>query len=405
MLNTLLSKKIWIGIALFLVLLISVYSALSSKGVPKHTLVFDTVQVGDYHLYSHGFGKFISNQAITLSAPSSSIIKEIYVNSGDQITPGDPLFLLHNPDLERELLTRESELNKAQLQLKKLQADLQQTLLLLENDITDAKDDLTVAQLDFKAQQALREIEIISEIQFNQAQVALNKAHNKVKSLQRRLELTRSNHSQRINIEKLIISQAQRQVEQAQEDLKKLAIVSTSNGIIENIEVNKGDLLSFGQKIAQIKQLKPNLIELKFPAEDAGAIMPKTQVNISYLQHTLTAEVTRVRSELLDGFVVVQLDVSELALPHARNQLEVSAKAVLAIKPDSTFIRRPAYFSHNDDHMFVYRLGQQQLIKQPVSISHFDREFLLITEGVKQGEQILISQLDDLQGQQTINVL
>lgn len=118
-------KRKWIKRAVIIMILVVVIGGIYAlwksyrDNLLAQSLLRDTARVesGDISLIVQAGGTVSYSEVENLKSPSSGIIEEIFVRTGDAVQKGDVIFTVHNDQLEDEILALEKELETLDMNL------------------------------------------------------------------------------------------------------------------------------------------------------------------------------------------------------------------------------------------------------------------------------------------------
>lgn len=264
-------------------------------------------------------------------AGTSGILTGVLVNEGDSVKAGQPLFLIddraaalgeRNAELALELSARNARERSPLLRERELAVDL-------------ARDRLINDSLLFARQQALWDQRIGSRSEYEQRELAYLAARTAHQNARAALEETRTRLSTELEMARV-------NLEKSRTGLGDLTVRSLLDGIVFDILIEPGELVSPQSPLAVVGRATDFILELQVDEQDIARVREGQRVLLSMDSHpgeTITARVTRIHP-ILDRrsrtFTVeaVFIDPPEPLYPH----LTVEANIVVAYKPDALTI-------------------------------------------------------------------
>ena len=116
----------------------------------------DTVRRGDIPREVRGPGTLVPEQIRYIVAVTSGRVDQVFLLPGAKVSPGTPIMVMSNPDVQREALQAQQQLSNAQSQLISLKANLETQKLQQETQVAQAKSAYNTAVRDFKLQEELK---------------------------------------------------------------------------------------------------------------------------------------------------------------------------------------------------------------------------------------------------------
>ncbi len=223
-----------------------------------------------------------ASENIAIGAPVGALVRKLYVNVGDAIKQGDPLFMLDTRELEAELLVRRANLRLAQQQLARLEAgtrpeqippqrarvtEAESQIRSSESAIVDAEAQLNDAQAQLVRAQGMTDARALSAeetarrgFSVNAAQARLDAAKaNTETSRARLLEakadlalLEAGTWSVDIEVAKVQVQQAQATIDSQQIEIDRRTVKSPVDGKVLQKNVREGEFAQAGALITPL---------------------------------------------------------------------------------------------------------------------------------------------------------
>ncbi len=174
-------------------------------------------------------------------------IMELLVQEGQAVKTGDLLAVINHKELDFQL---------AQLyaQLKSLQGEKTETLLTNESQIAgqelhvaQARQDLKNHKLNFERIEQLHQANAVSQKDFDDAQAMLEKAQNQLALQEKTLASLKETGSPAGGTQQFFagrVEALQAQADMLEYQKKQTSIVAPAEGIVSNLSVEKGEILS-----------------------------------------------------------------------------------------------------------------------------------------------------------------
>ena len=138
------NKKKYVLIALPIILIVGY--VVFTTATKKRSLTIKRNEISIKSVEDNYFEDFMSFQAKAVPLNSMLIniieggsVQEIFVENGDEVSKGQPLAKLYNPNSESAIIEQINNLNKAKLDLRNQELNLSKDLIAIEHDYLDAK--------------------------------------------------------------------------------------------------------------------------------------------------------------------------------------------------------------------------------------------------------------------------
>jgi RND family efflux transporter MFP subunit len=334
-----------------------------------------TAATAEWPSIYEAIGTVRARTAATISSKVMGYVREVRVQVGDRVQPGQTLVLLDSRDLEA-----------AYRQAQAARQEARSAMAEVNNAIAAAKAQLDLAQITFKRMKDLFDKRSISNQEFDEAEAKVKMAQaNHEMALSKRRQLQEK------------IQQAEQGVESARIMRSYAEIQAPFAGTVTEKMVDPGNLAAPGAPLLTIEQegsyrLEVSLEESRLPAVRIGQ---PVAVSIDALDKSLPARVSEVVPAVDAASRAFVVKINLPSLPQLRSGLfgrarfETGTRQVLAISGDaivargqvlSVFVVEDGYArsrlvtvgEHRDNQTEVLSglsAGDQLVVPRPVGLS------------------------------------
>ncbi len=375
----------------------------SSKRVDRDTVSLETVQRGTLEIRVSANGRLLPRSVEQIAAQVSGRVARVLVRPGDEVTAGQILAELSNPQLIATAEEARSAWEGAVTEWQAFEADLQGGLLTQESAVTRAQFDLQRAQLQLEAETRLFSERLIAEIDYKRTQLdvaQLVKTHAIEES---RLKKMGDNIQVKLAVKKSQITQLARAWDRAKSEAASLQVAAGIGGIVQEIGVDVGEQLQPGSPIGRMAQTDRLYAELKVPAREANEVRAGQRAVIDTRSGTVSGVVTRVDPGVTDGTVIVDVDLPGALPAGTRPQLQVEGTIHLDEIRDTLFVGKPAYVKSHAD-LAVYKLDADRSHATRVIIrtGKVSLNQVQVLQGLKAGDCVITSDSGEWQDEERI---
>lgn len=351
-------------------------------------------------------GEINATRSLNISSPALSwrfgVLKiNNLVNDGSNVKKGDTLILFDPSEIYKAKIDANAELEIAKAELNKLIAEQTSRIKELESNLKINEINYKIAKI--KLEQATYEADVTKkEIQLNleKTQINLNKARTEIEN-QKKI------HREEVIQSKLKIKQLEANLREADETLNKLTVTSPGDGIAI---INKnwrtrnkwqvGDQPWSGTPLIQLPDLSELKVETQINEVDIAKIKKGQAAEIrldAFSDKVYTGKVISVatlakfKDEDKSKIKVFPIEVileetSEELLPG----MSVSCRIIVDEIDNVLFAPLEAIFKEAIGD-FVYIKSGNSFDKIPVVTGRSNNDYIIITEGLKEGESIALS--------------
>jgi len=402
-----------IAIALLVIAGAAVAMTAGGGGVPNVTTV--PVTHGEFVDYIQIRGDIRPAKSIVLSAPLQSggdlqITK--LVKNGATVKKGDILVEFDATTLEQRLAERQSDLKSAEGEIAQLQAQQKINAEERKTQLLKAQYDVERAKLD------LGKRDLISQIEFQEAKLALADAEQRQKETQAKVKSTETAADADLVGSRRKRDKAQFDVDRTERAIEALRLRAPADGtvnILENprtsgmfggggVEFREGDRAWAGASILELPDLSSIHLEARLDESDRGRLKVGQQalVKIEAVPgKDFTAHVDLIsvlaRVDFSSGWPPVRNFDLGLVLdnpdPRVRPGMTATARIAADRLPDATLVPAEAIFQ-KDGRPVVYRLDGSKFDEQPIEIVRRGREQAAVRSGVRAGDKLAVRRPD-----------
>lgn len=278
-----------------------------------------------------------SSENINVGAPAAGIIVELFVEVGQQVKAGDPLFRLDDRSLKAELNVREAVLAAAQADLHRLESlPRQEQVPVSEALVRQAEADVAEKNDNYRRLEKLRPFDVVAEAAFKAAEQDYKIALAKLTQARAELSLLKAGAwAPELAQAQAAVSRAAAERDQTQTELERLTVRARVDAEVLQVNVRPGEFVTaFGSQslivLGNTRRLhvRVDIDENDIPRfhagapavallkGDAGQAFPLTFVRVEPFvvpKRSLTGENTeRVDTRVLQ--VIYRIDTQEKTL-------------------------------------------------------------------------------------------
>lgn len=374
-----------------------------TQRVDRDTMTIESVRRGTMEVKVSANGRLLPKNIEHLVSRVTGRIAKTYVKPGDAVTPGQLLLELNNPQLLAAAEEAQSAWEGAATELQAAESELRTNVLNQEVLVTQVLFALEKARLQLETEEQLFAQKAIAENEVKKSRLDVAQLSKTQLLEQRRLQAIGDNIEVQLEVRRSRVVQSARALDRARDQAENLRIVAGIAGIVQTIDVDVGQQLQAGSPIGRIAEHRQLYAELKVPAREAGEVAAGQKVVVDTRRGVVDGKVVRVDPSVVDGSVVV--DVELLAEPPSgsRPQLPIEGTIYLSELTDILFVGKPAHVK-TDSVMVVYKLDRQGRYATRVKIraGRVSLNYLEILEGLEPGDRIITSEAGAWQDQERI---
>ncbi|WP_315067730.1 efflux RND transporter periplasmic adaptor subunit [uncultured Clostridium sp.] len=386
-------------IVIFAVVIIAIVSAIVVKNkmplnakklnvstvVNKTSVEVQTTKTAEKNLGDTYKATLEAYQQGTVTSKLGAKIVSVPVENGQYVNAGDIIATLDDQDIQNNIKTAQAQIDVYEKQVNSSQVSLEK----LKINVDDA-------QHNYDRQKTLFDSKAISQTDLEAAEKALNSAKADYDSGNASIDTANANlEAQKVTLEK------------NQSDLANTVIKAPISGVISNESMNVGQMASSGTALATVNDISSVYATIQVPQEKISSIkigqVATIAVDGSDETYNGTVQYMDSTADTTSRVfnVKVKIDNSDKSLLPG-----VYGTVTLVSEQTTDVITVPvnALVGSEDDYsVFVNNNGKA--VKTKVTIGKTDENNVEITDGIKDGEQVICTNTATLHDGDEIEVV
>ena len=405
------AKKWLIGAAIGVSALgaLMMYQWATPTVVAASQLQIATVEQADFVVKIRGFGRLKPKYQRYLTNTDTAMVEAIHVYPGTIVKKDTVILSLVNPQQAQRLSVARLELARQKARVNEQKINQQSELLERQANLAILKSELQSAELRVDAESKLIEQGIVSSLDYKRSVLNVAQLTERVSIEQQRLAQLKEMHLQRSKIQQELLSQFELNYQVEQHAFDQLQITAGIDGMLQELNVELGQNLVPGSRLAVVgsnKALKAELSVKQADAEKVALNMAAKVNTFSQASHSeVDAKVTRIDPIVTDGRVIIELDLQGTLPANARPDLSIEGYVISNIIPNALTINVPQKAQAYSEAT-LFKLNPNTQLATPTNIEFgtlSDNQIQLLS-GATVGEQLIISDLSRWQHLATIKI-
>lgn len=335
-----------------------------------------------------------------ISSKISAKVTKVVVENGQYVNEGDTIAVLDDQDIQNSIKTATAQLEVNQKQVNSAEQQLNSTQTSLEKLKINVDD----AQRNYDREKALFDAGAVSQSELDASEKALNTSKADYNSGQANIEISKASiesakasvEAQKVNIEKL------------QNDLNNVVIKAPISGVISEKNVNVGQIINQGAVLAKINDISYVFATIQVPQEKINDIEVGKPADVT-LEDNNTVHNGTLDSIDLSGDSTLRVFNCKIKIENSNKELlpgEYAKVNFSNTENNNKVITIPVSSlagSEGDYYVFINDNGVAS--KVAVDIGDADENNVEITSGVKEGDEIICTNMSSLKDGCKIDVI
>jgi biotin carboxyl carrier protein len=378
------------------------------QNVDGSTIWPDTVKRGSMLRQVRGLGVLapIPDDVRLIPAETDVRVERILIlPGGTPIKPDAVIMELSNPQVEQEALNSDLELRSAEAEYHNTKAKIDSDLMSLRSGAATVEADYDNAKREADQNRELKKIGVVSDSVLKASLSKEKELATRLKIEQDRIaESTKAIETQ-LAVQQTTIDQkkALAQLKHRQKDALKVR--AGIAGVLQEVPVQVGQRLTQGTILAKVVQPEHLQAELKIPETQAKDIITGQKAEIDTHNGVVEGTVTRIDPAVQAGTVTVDVKLDGPPPKGARPDLSVDGTITLEKLDNVLYVGRPAFGQEKSSvSMFKMDPDGKTATRVKVDLGRSSVNFIEIAGGLKEGDQVILSDMSRFDTQNQIKI-
>jgi HlyD family secretion protein len=364
-----------------------------STSLKRSEIRTSVVEIGAIENTLTAAGELLPEFEQVITSPITAVLQQVYLNEGSPVKIGDKIL-----ELDKEFTKLDFEKQRDQLELKrngvvKMGLDLDKSAFDLRiNDsikgfkINALQADVENAKRLFKAGGGTREAIEQAENNLKIAQLEKRQLENDIRSRQAATQAS-------IRETEITASIQEKELRAFERKLQQANIVATRSGVLTFVNKNLGVKVGEGEILARIADLGSFKIQGTISDNYAQQVRIGMPILIKLNDTIVHATLTNIAPSVSNNILAFDATLDRKANPAFRPKMKVEVFLITDSRPKTLRVANGTTFKAGTNQtIFVLRNdGKAERRNIKIGLTSFD--FVEITEGVQQGESVIISDL------------
>ncbi|MEZ5442085.1 MAG: HlyD family efflux transporter periplasmic adaptor subunit [Lysobacterales bacterium] len=374
---------------------ISADAAVSQQG-----LRLAVVQRGDLVRDVAVQGRVVAANSPSLYAPSAGTVT-LHVEAGEAVEAGQLLAEIDNPELESLLAQGQSRLQALQTEVARQRIETRKLKLASQRTADEAVITLRAAERELERSRQGHQVGALSEVELRRAEDALDTAQVRLRHAQADAELEAESLGFELRNRELELQQQQLAVTELERQVDQLGVRSPLQGQIGSLAVQQKAKVASDQALLTVIDLSRLEVEIEVAETLADDLAPGMAAELKLGNALIAGELRQVSPEVIDGQVRGRIALPETLSTELRQNQRLSGRILLDQRNDVLLVERGPFLD-NDGGRFAYVISDGIAQRQPIRIGGSSMGAVEITEGLAEGDQIIISSTSRFAGAERV---
>ncbi len=371
----------------------------------RSTAVIETVKRGEMVRDVRGNGTLVPDVTRWVPAPADGRVERILLKAGVEVDSSTVIVELSNPQLEQQATDTEFQVKAAEADQENLKVRLESETMTQKAQIATINSQYSQAKLQLDADEVLAKQGLVADLVLKISRVAVQDLANRLKVEQERLAVSSKSTRAQLNAAASRLQQLRALATLRRQEVEALKVRAGTGGVLQQVLVTEGQQVTPGFNIARVADptsLKAVLRVAETQIKDVRVGQP---VVVDTRNGLIQGTVSRIDPAAREG--TFEIDASLIGpLPaSARPDLSVDGTIELERLKDVLKVGRPAFGQAQQTiGMFVLTPDGTEAERRSVKLGRNSVSTVEILEGLKEGDQVIISDTSALDSYNRIRI-
>ncbi|MEN5117249.1 HlyD family efflux transporter periplasmic adaptor subunit [Luteimonas sp. TWI662] len=361
-------------------------------GVRRSELWIDTAVQGDMHREIRATGTLVPRQIRWITAVATATVQDVVVLAGAPVQADTVILRLGNPELQAGLDKAEAALAGAEADVVAVRTQLASQLLDQQAQAAAAASAWRIAQVKREAFEQAHAAGVMSAIDMREAQINEEQGQGQARIERSRVAAFRQTMAAQLQAARARRDEAASAAAIARAQVRGLAVRAGIDGILQQVEVEPGQQVETGAKLARVARPDELIARLQVPEVLAKDLVLELPVSVDTRNGVVTGRLARIDPAVREGSVTVDVAFSEPLPAGVRPDLSVDGKVLLGTLRDTLSIARPASAAPDArGTLFVVPAGSNEAQRRPVEFGAVSSDRIEVRSGLQPGDTVILS--------------
>jgi HlyD family secretion protein len=371
----------------------------------RSTAVIETVKRGEMIRDVRGNGTLVPEITRWVPAPAEGRVEKVNLQAGVEVDPSTVIVELTNPQVEQQATDADFQVKAAEADEENLKVKLESDTMTQKAAIATINAQYSQAKLQLDADEVLAKQGLVAELVLKISRVNVQDLANRLKVEQERLAVSGKSVKAQLNASTSRLQQLRVLAKLKRDQAEGLKVRAGTAGVLQQVSVQVGQQVTPGFNIARVADPASLKAVLRVPETQIKDMRVGNPVTVDTRNGLIQGQVSRIDPAAREG--TFEIDVSLVGpLPaSARPDLSVDGTIELERLKDVLKVGRPAFGQAQQTiGMFVLSPDGTEAERRTVKLGRNSVSTIEILEGLREGEQVIISDTSALDSYNRIRI-
>ena len=371
----------------------------------RSTAVIETVKRGEMVRDVRGNGTLVPEVTRWVPAPADGRVEKILLKAGVEVDPSTVIAELSNPQLEQTASDTDLQVKAAEADQENLKVKLESDTMTQKAAIATINAQYSQAKLQLDADEVLAKQGLVADLTLKISRVNVQDLANRLKVEQERLAVNSKSTKAQLNAANSRLDQLRALATLRRHQVDELKVRAGSSGVLQQVLVTEGQQVTPGFNMARVADPASLKAVLRVAETQISGVRIGQPVIVDTRNGLIQGTVSRIDPAAREGTFEIDASLIGPLPPSARPDLSVDGTIELERLKDVLKVGRPAFGQAQQTiGMFVLSPDGTEAERRSVKLGRNSVSQIEILEGLKEGDQVIISDTTALDSYNRIRV-
>jgi HlyD family secretion protein len=394
-------RRVWLLAAATGVVTFSVASTLSwlRPSVRRRDIVTARVSRGTIDVSLTATGMVVPDLESVISSPIEARVLAIRRQAGDRLRAGDDIVTLDTSATRLDVDRLNDRVAQKESEVSQLRLKVEENVAGIEAQIEQKRLDLDINRFKADQNRKLLSEGLVARTEDLATATAAKKSEMELSQLADALGRTRRTGTAQLSAAELELRTLRKEREESRRQLELAMTRSDRDGVLTWIVPEVGATIRRGDVLARVADLSSFRVVATVSDVHASSLSTGMPARVRIDDNTtIDGSISNVDPRIENGVMTfrVALDPAGRTNPKLRNNLRVDVFAVTGRRSGVFTVRRGSLL--DGEHGVVFVVRGDMAVRVPVRLGAIGEDSVEIAGGLKEGDEVVISNMTDYSG-------
>lgn len=381
-----------------------ILSRVLGNDLHENELFIRKVDRGPIEISVSASGKLMPLQEEIIVTPINTRILEVYKNPGDSVDEGDPLLKLELASVETEYRQKLDEREMMKSKLEQARVRLNGTISELEMQRRVKSMQAKQLYTDLQDERYLDSIGAGTPDKIRRAELNYEETKLELQLLEQKIENEHKNARAELRVQELELGILDKTLEEKARLLKDARILSPRKATLTFINRQIGSQVPQGTQVAVVSDLTRLKVDCEIGDQHREKLSVGAKAVIKTGNTELRGTVVTVTPSVTNGIVYFTVVPDEADHPGLRSGLSVDIHVLYGLRQNVLRIPNGTFFKYGPGLYDLWIVREGRAEKREVSLGESSYEYVEITDGLNEGDRVILSDMERYKDKQTLKI-